>query len=92
MRCYIDPNKVIWRNIDGEIIILNLDSGHYYTLNKTGSIIWNAFVEKKTPQEVVAKLTDRFKISPKIAKEDVSNLIAMLQKEDLILKKDEDES
>ena len=92
MRCHIDPDKVIWRNIDGEIILLNLASGHYYTLNKTGSFIWSAFVDNKTPQEAAEKLVDRFNIPPKTAKEDVLHLIAMLEKEDLILKKDEDKT
>ena len=92
MRCRIDPDKVIWRNIDGEIILLNLASGHYYTLNKTGSFIWNVFVENKTSQEAAEKLADQFNIPSKTAKEDVLYLIVMLEKEDLILKKDEDKT
>jgi hypothetical protein len=31
--------------IDGEAIIVNLENGNYYSLNKTGAEIWN-FIEK----------------------------------------------
>ena len=86
MKYRIDPNKVVWRNLDGEVIILDIDSGHYYGLNKTGSLIWNLFAQDKTLQEAIEKLSDQFKISKKAALEDTSELIATLQKEGLLLK------
>jgi len=37
----INESKAISETIDGEAIIVNLDTGFYYSANKTATIIWN---------------------------------------------------
>ena len=36
----INNPKVIHETIDGETVIVNLDSGNYYSLDATGADIW----------------------------------------------------
>ncbi len=42
---YLTPNqaKVVYETIDGEVIIINLESGSYYSIVGTGAILW-AFI------------------------------------------------
>jgi len=90
MKYRIDPDKVVWRTIDGEDVILSLDIGHCYGLNKTGSFAWNMFVEKRIPQEVSERFFEKFKISSKIAGDDIRSLVTRLEKEALLLKEKEE--
>ena len=84
MKYHIDTDKAVWRNIEGEIVILNLESGHYYGLNKTGSLVWVALCEKKDDKEIADKLCSRYSISRKNAEDDISTLLETLKKEGLI--------
>ena len=48
-----EPN-IVHENIDGETIILNLDSGNYYSIVDVGADIWN-YIEKGAPlKEITA--------------------------------------
>ena len=84
MSYHIDPNKVLWRNIDGETIVLNLDNGHYYSLNKTGTFVWTMIEEKYSLEEIILKVVKKFHIVSDIAKEDVTSLVKVLLKEGLL--------
>ena len=84
MKYHIDTDKAVWRNIDGEIVVLNLDSGHYYSLNKTGSVVWSILSESKPLQEAIERIVEKYNIPHKSAEEDVMSLLKMLQKEGLI--------
>jgi len=37
----INESKAISETIDGETIIINLETGYYYSVNKTATVIWN---------------------------------------------------
>ena len=87
MQYHIDPDKVVWRNINGEMIILNLDMGHYYGLNKTGALIWSLLCENKDSEEIIDRVVGKYSISREKAKEDVAALIMLLKNESLLLRK-----
>ena len=38
----INTPVVAWEAIDGEVIIINLESGHYYSLTAAGPALWEA--------------------------------------------------
>ncbi|HDY70854.1 MAG TPA: PqqD family protein, partial [Nitrospirae bacterium] len=40
MRFRINKPHVINEIIDGEVVILNLDTGNYYSMDKAGADIW----------------------------------------------------
>ncbi len=81
---FIDSDKIVWRNIDGEAIILNLDTGFYYSLNKIGTIIWQMLNEKKKiPQIIEAMCRDYNNATSKIGR-DIEFLIKDLSKEGLL--------
>ena len=45
--------EVVAEVFDGEIVILNLTSGCYYSLNPTGGMIWQALLDDATPQAIL---------------------------------------
>jgi Coenzyme PQQ synthesis protein D (PqqD) len=35
-------SQIIWETIEGEVLLINLGTGNYYSLRGTGAAIWNA--------------------------------------------------
>ena len=83
-RYRINTDKIVWRHLDGETVLLNLDSGHYYNLNKTGSLIWILLSEKKTAQEAIQRISQKYHISPRRAAHDFDEMVESLQGEGLL--------
>ncbi len=45
---------VIAENFDGDIVILNLEDGRYFSLRGAGPNIWNTLIAGATPQAILA--------------------------------------
>ena len=55
MKIYrINSPKVIHETIDGETVIVNLDSGNYYSLDGVGVEVW-ALIERSVPGDEIAE-------------------------------------
>ncbi len=84
MKHFINEENVVWRNINGEIIALNLSSGSHYTFNKIGSLIW-LLLEKKVPtEEIILQASHEFSVPRDQIKEDVLSFFRNLKQEGLI--------
>jgi hypothetical protein len=60
MQFRINSPKVIHETIDGETVIVNLDSGNYYSLDELGADIWDS-VEKGVPVDhIIEDISCRF--------------------------------
>lgn len=77
--------KIVSETIDGEVIILNLDRGRYYSLTMAGTDAWSAFGRAASGEEVVAELLARYEGERKEVERAVHALIAELRQEELIL-------
>ncbi|HOW35256.1 MAG TPA: PqqD family protein [Candidatus Omnitrophota bacterium] len=86
-RYRIDTEKIVWRTIDGEVVILDLDSGRYYSLNKTGSFAWSLLNENKTGEQIIEKIREEYGLDYKKASQDIRSLIKDLETEGLIVSK-----
>lgn len=76
---------VIHETLDGEVIIINLDSGSYYSLDPIGADIW-AFIENGTTVEEIATMIAHHYDSNGVGIENaVSEFLEELQKEGLII-------
>ena len=76
---------ISWTVLDGETVLLNLDNGFYYTLNRVGSVIWELFASEKMLEEVLAAICERFDVTKDVAREDLVALVTRLRQEGLIL-------
>jgi hypothetical protein len=83
----INSDRVVWRDIEGEAVILNLDTGYYYNLNAIGSLIWRLLDEKKDISKIIETISKDYNISVNRAKKDLDSLISDLKKEKLLLVK-----
>jgi hypothetical protein len=68
----IQKDALTWREIDGEIVILDLAASKYLSLNGTGALLWTALADGADDDQLIAVLTDRFEIDAETAGRDVS--------------------
>jgi len=83
----IDKDKITHRVVDSEVVILNLESGNYYTINETGAIIWKALDDKKCLSEILDLLKNEYQYSAdRSFEKDAEDFIKFLEKENIIKK------
>ena len=58
------PDEVIFRELDGEAVVLNLDTGIYFGLDAVGTRIWRLLEEHKTLRLVLDTLVDEYEAPP----------------------------
>lgn len=75
---------VIYRVVDGEAILLNLDSGYYYSLDPLGSEIWEMCDGLHTLGAIVDRICARYDVSQARAREDLFVLVDDLTREGLL--------
>ena len=70
--------------MEGETVLLALDTGRYYTLNRLGTVIWDQCTGHTTMRDIHAVLCDRFDVSPDRALDDLVALANQLVQEGLL--------
>ena len=70
--------------LEGEAVLLHLKNGHYYTLNRVGTVAWERFQVKPTLKEVHQVICSRFDVNADQAMTDLVNLVNHLDQEGLI--------
>jgi hypothetical protein len=80
----LDPGVVSSTLPNGEIVLLHLDTRKYYSLNRTGAIVWK-LIECSTPLvDISQALFDQFDVTPESAGETVRDLMQELKTHKLI--------
>jgi len=75
---------VVFRELGGEMVLLNLKSGVYYGLNETGTQMWTLLVELKDPRRVVEALEREYAASRAQLEGDLRELLGALRAKGLV--------
>ena len=92
VRIRVNAPQVIHESIDGEVIIINLSSGNYYSTKGSGAEVWGV-IEKSpglTSRELVDALVLRFQDAPTDIEAPVVAFLADLRAEGLVVEAGED--
>lgn len=88
----IGPDTVIQRNkdipfnqIDGEVVMLSVENGEYYGMNKIGSRIWKMVEEPISIKELIKRLIVEYKVSEDQCKKDTLDFISTILKKNIII-------
>ncbi len=73
-----------WREVDGEIVALDLRRSVYLAINPSGALLWPALVEGASRDELVTRLSDEAGISAEVASADVERFLAELAEHGLL--------
>ena len=66
----IDNDKITYRIIDGEAVILNVDNGYYYSLNEVGTRVWENINKGKSLEEIISLLKKEYQVPEKQLRSD----------------------
>jgi myo-inositol-1-phosphate synthase len=82
---YVKRNNEVFANeIDGEAVMMNIQTGKYYGLDEIGSRIWELMERKIQVKEIIEQLQKEYDVSEQQCKTDVLNLLNDLKSNQLI--------
>jgi UDP-N-acetylmuramate dehydrogenase len=73
-----------WREVEGEIVALDLGSSEYVSANATGAILWNELAQGTTRERLIAALTSRFDVDDETAARDADAFVTALRDHGLL--------
>lgn len=77
-RWCIDAGRVMWEELDGETVIVDLSSGRYHAASGTALSIWSALAAGATVEEIIGALRVRHPRTPDDAEAAVTAFIGEL--------------
>jgi hypothetical protein len=80
----LNPDTLEWRQVEGEIVALDLGAHEYVSVNRTGTAIWPSLAEGATRDELAGVLAERFGIGVEDAARDVDAFLAQLSERGLL--------
>lgn len=83
-RTYDAAPNVVQQSINDDVILLDLDSGTYFTLAAIGAQIWQRLCAGANADEVVSALTAEYDVDATVVSADVDELIHQLSTAGLI--------
>jgi Coenzyme PQQ synthesis protein D (PqqD) len=75
---------VVFRELQGEAIILNLNTGVYFGLNEVGSRMWTLIQQHASLARVFDAIQEEYEVTPEILEADLLNLVSNLQNKGLV--------
>jgi hypothetical protein len=84
-RFRINRPDVIHEVLEGELVIVNLKTGAYFTLDPVGADIWHRIDGNDTLDELVAALRSHYEGDGATIEAEVRRLVEELLREDLIV-------
>lgn len=76
---------VVFRNLDGEAVLLDLGSGTYFGLNEVGTRIWQMIEAGDDEPAIVSTLAAEYAAEPAAIAADVERLLGELRSRRLIV-------
>jgi hypothetical protein len=76
---------VTWRELDGEAVLLDLEHGRYFTLNRAGSRLWRTLGKRRTLSSLQQDLVENFDVDAETAWNDLVELVRDLDHHALVV-------
>ena len=77
-------DDITWREIDGDLVILDLRSSTYLTANASGTVLMRQLTEDRTLQQLIQALIHAFGIAELRAQQDVQTFLDELGERGLL--------
>jgi hypothetical protein len=84
----IPAEGIVYSKVEGEVVLIKIDNGKCFGMNKIGSAIWSEVTRHATASEissrVLARCNNQFTHSPDEVTAEIHSYIQLLITEDLI--------
>lgn len=88
----VNAPKVVHETIEGEVVVVNLEKGDYYSLVKTGAYVWNEIIRGTSQGDIIEEMIRHYDASHDHIENAVNEFLERLQQEELIIPKSPNES
>jgi len=75
---YAPPSNVVQRSVSGDVVLLDLEQGTYFTLAGTGADIWNYLCAGLTTAQIASALVDEYAVDSATVERDIADLVEEL--------------
>lgn len=80
----IRDDDLSWREVGDEVIVLDLRSNAYLSINQSGTALWEMLVDGTNSTTMVARLVTDFDVEEDRARTDVGEFVKMLTERGLL--------
>ena len=88
----LTPESVVRQNpeqvaaeMDGEVLMMNVNTGNYYGLNEVASFVWNQLAQPLTVRAVCDAIMGEFDVSPETCQADAFFFLESMLTDGLLL-------
>ena len=78
------PKHVLVRHLDGESVLLNLETERYFGLDTTGTRMWELLTSSPSIDAAFARLLEEFEVEPELLRTHLTQLLSRLQEHGLL--------
>ena len=83
MRAVVPPHVLI-RQLDGESVLLNLESERYFGLDATGTRMWELVTSQPCIALALEKLQEEYEVEPEVLQSHLTQLLSGLVENGLL--------
>jgi len=80
----IFAETVFAQEVDGEMVLLDMESENYFGLDEVGTVMWQAMQEKETLKDVLEALLEQYEVEAEMLENDLSNFVGKLVESGLV--------
>ena len=77
-------DTVFAQEVDGEMVLLDMNSENYFGLDEVGTAIWQAMQEKENLKEVFKILLEQYEVEEDVLKKDLITFVEKLEESGLV--------
>jgi len=78
------PKHVLVRHLDGESVMLNLETEKYFGLDATGTRMWQLVTAAPSVDAAYAQLLEEFEVEPDLLRANLTELLSRLLENGLL--------
>ena len=81
----VEANKdLMMADLEGEAVLLNIQTGRYFGLNEVGTSIWALISEPRTVADLIEALRKEYKVASGMLNKDVMSFLESMEERSLI--------
>jgi hypothetical protein len=77
-------SRFVWRIVDDEALIVDLESGGFFSLDRVGTEVWQGLQDGLDLAQIVDAIAGKYGVDEQTVRRDVSELLEELSREGLM--------
>lgn len=72
-------SNMLWQEVQGEAVLLDLAGERYYSLNGVGTRVWTLLIRGLSAEEIYADILNEYDVEPEALRRDLVHLLDALE-------------